>query len=159
MASYYLAQRPSNLFSHKTIKNGNNTVLRLPQKGEGLGKLLRTFFKWILPAGKSLISAGKSAFKTVADSNLAKSTAESLKKEAATAGINLAQSALRGDNLKESLSKQSKIAAENVGQSISKSLEQYRPPSDIKKEKKKKRSSKTDPLREKRMKFGNDNLT
>lgn len=162
MQGYYLSQKPSNLYGHRKSNGKANIVLRLPQKGDGLGSLLRSFFKWVVPAGKSVLSSGKSLLKSAAKSKLAKDTAEALKQEAATAGINLAQSALRGENIKESLSKQSKSAASNVGQSISKSLEQYRQTDDLKtkeNKKAKKRVGKTLPLRAKKMKMKKDNLS
>lgn len=157
--TYYFAQRPNNIFGHRVNKEKNNIVLRLPQKGSGLGSLLKSFFKWIIPAGKSLLSAGKTAAQTVAKSDLAKEAAEALKKEAATAGINLAQSAFRGENFKENLSKQSKIAAKNIGKTISQSLENYRPTEqDVEVKKKAKKRAKT-PLTFKTKKFIKDNLS
>lgn len=163
MASYHVAQRVGNIHAHKQNSGKQNVVLRLPQKGAGLGSLLRSFFKWIVPAGKNIVSSGKSILKSAAKSQLAKDTAEALKQEAATAGINLAQSALKGENIKESLAKQSKTAASNIGQSISKSLDQYKQPSteeETNKKASKKRAGKTIPLRTKRMRFKKtDNLS
>ena len=126
MASQSVIPRPSNLFAHRTLLR-NNSVLYLPQSGGGLGNILRSFFKWIIPAGKTALSTSAAALKTAAKSKLAKEAASALKQEATTAGINLVQSALKGNNVKDTVISQSKQAANNVGSSISKSLEQYRP--------------------------------
>lgn len=126
MNSYYILERPNNFSGHKKHRK-NNSVLRIPQSGEGLGSLLRSFFKWILPAGKSVLSAGKEALKSAAKSNIVKETASALKQEAATAGINLAQSALKGENVKDAAKKQIKNVSNTIGKSVAQSLEQYRP--------------------------------
>ena len=87
--------RPGNLHGHKFASRGN-AVLRLPQQGSGLGNLLRSFIKWVVPIGKNIISGGKNLVKTAAKSELAKEAASALSKVAASAGINLAQKALKG---------------------------------------------------------------
>jgi len=101
--------------------------VRLPQHGSGLGSILRSFFRWIVPVSKSALSTGKDILKSAAKSKLAKDTASALRQEATTAGINVLQSALKGDNIKEAANVQTKSAANKIGKSVSQSLEQYRP--------------------------------
>ena len=123
---YSIVHRPNNFIGHKVTKRGG-IVLRTPQYGGGLGNLLRSFFKWIEPYGKRALAAGRNIFNSILGSNLAKETASTLKQEATKAGINIAQSALKGQNIQEAAKREGKKAVKNLGASVSKSLEQYRP--------------------------------
>jgi len=126
MSLYLIGQRPNNLIRHR-YSSKNNVIVRLPQHGSGLGSILRSFFRWIVPVSKSALSTGKDILKSAAKSKLAKDTASALRQEATTAGINVLQSALKGDNIKEATNVQTKSAANKIGKSVSQSLEQYRP--------------------------------
>ena len=66
------------------------------QKGRGIGGLLRLLKSVFLPAVKSV---GKTVLRT-AKSDTGKMIAHALKEQAIESGINLASSALRGENLK-----------------------------------------------------------
>lgn len=128
---------PLNLQAHKFPQYGGgsgvggNNVLKIPQGGEGLGSLFRSFIKWIIPAGKSVIKSvvksGAKTAKAVAKSDLVKDAAKTLQKEAINAGIDVAQTALKGGDVKKTLKVQTKKMGQNLGGSVSKSLDALRP--------------------------------
>ena len=122
---------------HRCCQTGGG-VIRLPQSGAGLGNLFRSFFRWIVPAGKAALkrgaAAGKEAAKKslevgkrAAGSQLVKSAAETLKKDAINAGIDIAQAAITGGDVSEEIKNQSKKMKNNLSGSVTASLEDLRP--------------------------------
>ena len=114
---YRLAVQPI-VNGHRFCQAGGG-VIRLPQSGAGLGNLLRSFFRWIVPAGKAALKKGVAVGKEVAKksietgkraagSQLVKSAAETLKKDAINAGIDVAQAAISGGDVSGEIKNQSK---------------------------------------------------
>ncbi len=84
------------------------------QRGRGLGNLLSGLFRAVLPAAKTL---GKG----ILNSQLTKDIAETAKKSAINAGLNLASDLVAGNNMKTSLENNVEAARENM----SKTLQSY----------------------------------
>ena len=111
------------------IISSEGGLLHLPQAGGGLGDIFKTFLRWIIPAGKTVLKEGVSLVETAAKSNLAKNAAKTLKREAVNAGIDLAQAVLKGEKeLKKNVKKKAKGIKENVTETISVSLDDYKVP-------------------------------
>lgn len=125
-----LVPTPLNFHAHKVPQIGGG-LLRLPQRGEGLGSLFKTFFKWLIPAGKaaakSVFKSGLETTKDIAKSKIVRDAAKTLKDEAVNAGINVAQTALSGGNIKDEFKKQTRNIRSTVSDNIKNSLDQYRP--------------------------------
>lgn len=159
---HILVPTPLNFHAHKAPQFGGG-ILRLPQSGDGLGSLFKTFFKWLIPAGKSvaksLFKSGVETTKDIAKSKLVKDAAKTLKDEAINAGINVAQTALSGGNIKDELKKQTSNIKSSVSGNIKDSLNLYRP--DEKKKAKRKIPSKKSFVTKKPKVFNrfNDNLS
>ena len=121
-------QKHSGIFNgHKFVQIGSG-IVAIPQSGAGLGDLFRSFFRWIIPAGQTIIKQGAQVAKSVAKSKLAKDAAKTLKRDAINAGIDLAQSALKGGDVKKDFKSKAKKIANNLSSSVSTSLNDYRPP-------------------------------
>ena len=72
------------------------------QRGHGLGSLFRSIGSFLIPVAKKIFPAAKSVAKKVVKSQAAKNIAKELKDSAIDAGLNLAETALTGGDLKES---------------------------------------------------------
>jgi len=136
----YNYHKPNNFLCHKMVPQRGGGILNLPhpQNGAGLGNLFRSFFNWIAPVGKSILKSGittgkqlaKTGIKTgkqVAKSKLVKDAAKAFKRDAVNAGIDVAQTALSGGDIKKTFDDQTKQIKRNLTENISNSLENYRP--------------------------------
>ena len=153
---------PNNFHGHRSTRI-NPGILRLPQSGAGLGSILRSFFKLLAPIGKSAlkstITTGKKIIKSKAVKEAAKEAASQLTKDAAEAGINIAQAALAGGDVKDAAKSEAKKIQSNVKQTVSKHLDNLRPErNDSQLIKPRKRKQKRAPSY-KRIKLPRDNLS
>lgn len=126
MTTPQLIRLPLNFHAHKALQSGGG-LIKLPQGGAGLGNLFRSFFRWIAPIGKSVIKQGVQAGKKIAKTQLVKDAAKTLQSDLTNAGVDMAQTALQGGNIKESFQNQTKKIGTNLSNSVSDSLEKYRP--------------------------------
>ena len=112
---------------HKFVKPSRGIVLT-PQSGGGLGDLFKSFIRWLVPVGKNLFTGGARLVKDAAKSELGKDVAETIKKNIVTAGVDLAQTALKGGDMKKKAKDKVKDLADNLSETIAKNLQEMNPP-------------------------------
>lgn len=101
------------------------------QRGRGLGGIFAGLMKFLIPAlkastkvaVKTVAKQGKKAITSRAAQSLAKKALKTAKKNALKAGLNLAGNALKGENVKEGLSKDIQAAKRDLGVILTKTAE------------------------------------
>ena len=82
------------------------------QKGRGIGSILSSIFRKIAPFAKTILNIGRKAAATKPVQEVLKSA----KKEALKTGVQIADDALKGKNIKDSIKSNAGIAAKSVAQ-------------------------------------------
>lgn len=83
------------------------------QRGRGIGSILSSIFRKIAPFARTILNIGKKA----ATSKPAQEVFRSAKNEALKTGIQIADDALQGKNVRESIRSNAEKAAKTVAQS------------------------------------------
>lgn len=109
---------------------------RYTQHGRGIGSILSSVFKKILPFVKTILGIGKKA----ASSKTGQSLIRSAKNEAIKSSLQVADDALKGQNIGESLKRNAKSAGSNIATSALKEAQSFIDNSPRKKKKKRKKS-------------------
>jgi hypothetical protein len=73
------------------------------QKGHGLGSMFGSLARFLIPAVKSTLKSGAALSKSVLKSDAVKSVAKSIKDSAVEAGLDLAQTAIEGGDMRKNL--------------------------------------------------------
>lgn len=105
---------------------------RYSQHGRGIGSILSSVFRKILPFAKTILGIGRKAV----NSKTGQSVIKSAKNEALKTGIQVADDALKGRNIGESIKRNAKSAGKNIANTALKEAESLLgnpPPSKIKK--------------------------
>ena len=82
------------------------------QRGRGIGSILSSIFRKIAPFAKTILNIGRKAAATKPVQEVLKSA----KKEALKTGVQIADDALKGKNIKDSIKSNAGIAAKSVAQ-------------------------------------------
>lgn len=85
-------------------------------RGDGIGSVLGSLFRRVIPLFKNVFKIGKKVAKTSAG----KSVLKKAKKSAMKAGLNVLGDTLQGENVLKSAKKHSKAAIKNIGQETKK---------------------------------------
>ena len=117
-------QSNSNIFYSHRILNPRRGLIFIPQSGGGLGDLFKNFIKWLIPAGKTLFRDGVELVKGAAETELGKDVTETIKKNIVSAGVDLAQTALKGGDVKKKFKDKTRDMRDNLSETITLNLKE-----------------------------------
>ena len=83
------------------------------QKGRGIGSILSSIFSKIAPIARTILNIGRNAIKT----KPVQSVIQSAKNEALKTGIQIADDAIQGKNIGESIKSNTQAAAKSIASS------------------------------------------
>ena len=98
-------------------------------RGSGIGSIFSTIYRGLIPLAKNVLNTGM----RFAKSKTGKKILKTAKRTALDAGLNIANDALQGENIKESVQKRMRTAGDELVDGIQQATTQYK-----KKKKKKK---------------------